>query len=50
MACILLSRVYLVEKYEGKERMVVTSLDIVILSLDLDRVFVEGDITRNIHF
>ena len=46
MACILVSRVYLVKKYEGEEVMVANSVYIVILSLDLDRVFLEGEMMR----
>ena len=47
MACILVSSIYLVKQYEGLVVMLVTSYYIVMLLLDLDRIFVEGDITKN---
>ena len=48
MACILVSSIYLVKKYEGEVVMLVNFVYIVMLSLDLDRIFVEGDIMTNI--
>ena len=47
MACILVSSIYLVKQYEGLVVMLVTSYYIVMLLLDLDRIFVEGDTTKN---
>ena len=48
--CIEVSRIYLVAKIEVKVVTVVNSVDILMLSLDLDNVFVQGYITRNIFF
>ena len=47
MACIVVSRKYLVTKSEVKAGMVVYLVEIVRLSLDLDRVVVEVDIMMN---
>ena len=47
MACILVSRIYLVKKSEEEIRMVVNSVVIVMLSLDPDQIFVEVDIMMN---
>ena len=50
MACIVVSRITLVLKVEGEVGILLASVEILMFSLDMDSVFVEGYIMRDGYF